>query len=509
MTKNTMTVGLVALLLGLGGGVLSAYFWLGATKTAGGGLQGHNAERDSAHDHDGDFERGPHGGRLLSANDYAIEVTIYERGVPPQFRVYAYDAGKAIAPDDIDLSIDLHRLGGRVDEISFHKEGDFLRGQSVVAEPHSFDVEVTAQRGGETYSWQYASYETRVVLSAEAARNAGIEVREAGGGRIAQTLTLRGEIVLNADGVAHIVPRVSGQVREVRGHLGDNVRAGDVLAVIDSRELAEAKAGDLAAEAKLSLMRTSLERVEKLYEKKIAPEEQLLKARQELAEAEIEHRTAEAKLHALGLSEAQVRELHEEKDVDYSRYEIKAPFDATVIRKHLALGEVVGAESDLLVLADLSTVWVDLAVYQKDAARIRLGQPVAVSFRGGIPDAKGVIDYITPVVDEVTRTATARVVLENEGGKLRPGVFVTAELVEHEAAVPVVVAAESILTIRDWSVVFVNDGDTFEARPLELGRSDGRWVEVIQGLSPGEKYVAKNSFVLKAELGKAGAAHAH
>ena len=506
MTNNTVTVGLVALLIGLGGGVLGTYSWLRDASPAADA--GHHEEDGHENEHEDDFERGPHGGRLLSESDFALEVTIYERGVPPQFRVYAFDDGKPIAPDDIDLAIRLHRLGGRVDDIGFRKEGDFLLGDKVVEEPHSFDVDVAAERGGKSFSWQYSQYEGRVVLSAQAAQQAGIEISEAAAGRIAQTVTLRGEIVLDADRVAHIVPRVSGQVREVYGRLGDEVHAGDVLAVIDSRELAETKAGDLAAEAKLSLMRASLERVEKLFEKKIAPEQELLKARQQLAEAEIEHRTAEAKLHALGITEAQVRELHEQKDVDYSRYEIKAPFDGVVIEKHLTLGEVVGPKSDVFVLADLSDVWVNLTVYQKDLASIRVGQSVTVSVGGGMV-ASGSIDYVSSVVDELTRTATARVVLENKDGQLRPGLFVTAELVEHESTVPVAVTAEAILSIRDWSVVFVSVGDTFEARPLELGRSDGHWIEVIDGLSPGEKYVAKNSFVLKAELGKAGASHGH
>ncbi len=112
-------------------------------------------------------------------------------------------------------------------------------------------------------------------------------------------------------------------------------------------------------------------------------------------------------------------------------------------------------------------------------------------------------------MDQATRTATARVVLDNPNGLLRPGLFVTAELVEHEAAVPVAVTREAIQNIRGWSAVFVRYGNTFEARPLELGHRDGQWVEVLSGLSAGEQYVAKNSFVLKAEIGKSGAAHAH
>ena len=179
-----------------------------------------------------------------------------------------------------------------------------------------------------------------------------------------------------------------------------------------------------------------------------------------------------------------------------------------VIEKHLTLGEVVGPESGVFVLADLNDVWVNLTVYQKDLASVRVGQAVTVSAGGGMA-ASGSVDYVSSVVAEATRTATARVVLENKDGQLRPGLFVTAELVEYEATVPVAVAAEAILTIRDWSAIFVNYGNTYEARPLELGRSDGRWIEVIHGLLPAEKYVAKNSFVLKAELGKSGAAHAH
>ncbi|MEE8169363.1 MAG: efflux RND transporter periplasmic adaptor subunit [Phycisphaerae bacterium] len=504
MTDRSATSIFMALVLGLGGGVLGTYAWLREAPPA----ESHG-DHDGHDDHEEEFERGPHGGRLLSKDDFALEVTIYERGVPPQFRVYAFENGKPIAPDDVDLTIRLLRLGGRIDDISFRAEGEYLRGVKIVEEPHSFDVEVTAERLGKSFSWRYATYEGRVVLSPEAVRNAGIEVREAAGGRIAQTLSLRGEIVPNADRVAHIVPRVSGQVREVRKHLGDQVRAGDVLAVIDSRELAETKAGDLAAEARLSLLRASLERVEKLFEKKIATEEELLKARQELAEAEIAHRTAEAKLHALGLSEAQVRALHEEPDVDYSRYEIKAPLDATIIKKHVTLGEVVGPESDVFVLADLSTVWVHLTVYQRDAAAIRSGQAVTVSFHDDTPDANGMIDYITPIVDETTRTATARVVLNNPDGSLRPGLFVTASLVVDEADVAVAVPTAAVQRFRDWSVVFVKYGDAFEVRPLELGRRDGTRVEVVQGLSPGEAYVAANSFVLKAELGKSGAGHHH
>ena len=501
MNNQTLAVGVVALVLGLVAGIAGTSTWLAARNPEPG--HGHEDE------HEDDSERGPHGGRLLESDGLELEVTIYESGIPPQFRIYAYEDGEPIALDGIELTINLHRLGGRVDEFSFKQEGKYLRGEQVVEEPHSFDVDVLAERGGKTHSWRYASYETRVDLSAQAAEQAGIEVREAGGQRITQTIALRGEIVLNADAVAHIVPRVEGIVRQVNTRLGDRVGADEVMAVLESRELSEAKSDDIAAEQRLELAAADFARAEALKAKGISSEEDYLKAKQQLAEAEIEHRKTEARLHAFGLSQEQVENVSSEPDTQFTIYELKAPFAGTVIEKHITQGELVDADSDVYMLADLGTVWVDLTVYQRDASKIRPGQPVTVSFRGDIPDAVGVIDYISPVVDQATRTATARVVLDNPDGLLRPGLFVTAELVEHEAAVPVAVTREAIQNIRGWSAVFVRYGNTFEARPLELGHRDSQWVEVLSGLSAGEQYVAKNSFVLKAEIGKSGATHAH
>ncbi len=501
MTNQTTAVGAVALVLGLLAGIAGTSSWLAPPPPE----TGHGQEDEQ----EDEFERGPHGGRMLESDGLDLEVTIYERGVPPQFRIYAYEDGEPIALDASDLTIYLHRLGGRVNEFSFKQESEYLRGEQVVEEPHSFDVDIMADKGGKTYSWHYATYETRVELSAQAAEQAGIVVQEAGERRIAQTITLRGEIVLNADAVAHIVPRVEGIVREVNTRLGDRVGANEVMAVLDSRELSEAKSDDIAAEQRLELAAANFARVEALKAKGISSEEDYLKAKQQLAEAEIEHRKTEARLHAFGLTQEQVENVAHEPDTQFTIYELKAPFAGTVIEKHITQGELVDEDSDVFVLADLGSVWVDLTVYQRDASKIRPGQPVTVSFHGEIPDAVGVIDYISPVVDQATRTATARVILDNPDGLLRPGLFVTAEVVEHEAAVPVAVTREAIQNVRGWSAVFVRYGNTFEARPLELGHRDSQWVEVLSGLSAGEQYVAKNSFVLKAEIGKSGASHAH
>jgi cobalt-zinc-cadmium efflux system membrane fusion protein len=119
------------------------------------------------------------------------------------------------------------------------------------------------------------------------------------------------------------------------------------------------------------------------------------------------------------------------------------------------------------------------------------------------------VSYVGALVGEQTRTAKARVVLPNPKGVWRPGLPVNIELVADEIEVPVAVSAEAIQTVRDWTAVFGRYGSSFEARPLELGRSDGKFTEVIKGINAGERYAAKNSFLIKAELGKAGASHDH
>ncbi len=347
-----------------------------------------------------------------------------------------------------------------------------------------------------------------VWLSPEARVTFGIQVAVAGPGKLERTITLPGEVRLNADKVAHIVPRVSGMVREVRKNLGDAVTPGEVIAILDSRELADAKAADLAAASRHELAKANLERIEKLFEKKIAPEEELLKARQALAETDIDHRTAEAKLHALGLTQEQVESLHNEKDTDYSRYEIKAPFAGAVIEKHITLGEVVSPDTSSFVLADLSNVWIDATVYLQDIPHVAVGRSVVVS-AAGVDTHRGEITYVSPKVDEGTRTGMARVVLPNADGHWRPGMFVRADLVISEENVPIVVPNSAIQTIENQAVVFVEEHDEFKKRPVLIGRATANQSEVLKGLAPGERFAASGTFILKAELGKAEAEHSH
>jgi len=444
--------------------------------------------------------RGPHGGRLFEQDGYGIELTIFEQGVEPQFRLYTYRDGKPLDPRASDVSVILERLGRAPQRFSFAPERDYLKGDAVVEEPHSFKVILAARQGEKAYRFGYEQVEARVVMSEAQREGSQIEVLAAGPARIAEVLPLIGEIRLNADRTAHVVPMLDGIVQSVTANAGDRVQRGQVLAVITSRDLADQRAAWLAAQQRLALARSTHEREKSLWQEKISAEQDYLAARAALQEAEIAERTARQKLAALdGLGG------HSE----LARYELRAPIDGTIVEKHITPGEAVKADATVFVIADLSTVWAEMTIYAKDLNAVKVGQAAIVKATAFESASTGTVSYVGSLVGEQTRTAMARIVLPNPDGVWRPGLPVNVELTAGEVEVPVAVSQEALQTVRDGTVVFGRYGEVFEARPVDLGRSDGRFVEVVGGLHAGEHYAAKNSFLIKAELGKAGASHDH
>jgi cobalt-zinc-cadmium efflux system membrane fusion protein len=244
--------------------------------------------------------------------------------------------------------------------------------------------------------------------------------------------SLPGEVKVNGNRIAHIVPRYSGIVTEVRVQVGDAVREGQVLAVIEGDE-------------------------------SLAP------------------------------------------------YEMTTFIAGTLIEKHMTLGEPVSRDSDSFVVADLSTVWIDITVYLRDLDLIKVGNETTVRAGSQNRAVSGKISYVTPIVDEHTRTATARMVVNNPDGYWRPGMFVMAEVKTGEVAVGIVVPFSAVHTLDGRSVVFVEEHEGFEPRPVDIGLKGNDQMEIVSGLEPGERYVTVGGFTLKAELGKdsLGDGHAH
>jgi membrane fusion protein, heavy metal efflux system len=182
-------------------------------------------------------------------------------------------------------------------------------------------------------------------------------------------------------------------------------------------------------------------------------------------------------------------------------FELRSPIDGVIVDRHLVTGETVNPGAPVFVVADLSSVWIDVNVYQKDLPDVRPGQPVRINAGYGIADAETTINYVSPVLDQGTRTAIARAVVANPDGAWKPGLFVTA-LVLRPANVPIAVPRTALQMRAGLPLLFVVEGDHFVARAVRLGRLGRTVAEVTAGLSAGERYAATNSFLVKAELEK-------
>lgn len=181
-----------------------------------------------------DYERGPHNGRLLRSGDFALEITIFEEGVDPQFRVYPYFAGKPADPTQVRLKIELSRLGGRTDRFQFSPQADFLTSPDIVHEPHSFDVTVAADYSGKDFSWAYASYEGRTTIADQAAEAAGVKVEAAGPAPIEEVIELSGRVILQPQGRAEVRAWYPGRIKHMTKTVGETVQQGETLVDVTS-----------------------------------------------------------------------------------------------------------------------------------------------------------------------------------------------------------------------------------------------------------------------------------
>lgn len=495
-SKNTQRIAILA--IAVIGALLAAFILASPRQTAAGDEHEHGAHAE--HDHDGDGEKGPHGGRLFAKDGYGLEVTIFEQGVEPEFRIYTYRDGKPLDPSASSVTLTLERLGRPPQTFTFAKQQDYLKGDAVVEEPHSFAVRIDARHEGRDYQFGYEQAEGRIAMSDAQARQNGVEVRTAGPARIASSLQLLGEVRFNEDRTVHIVPQLAGRVESVAVNAGDRVRRGQLMAVMSSQALADQRSELLAAEQRYALAKTTYERERRLWQEKVSAEQDYLQAQRDMQEAQIAVQGARQKLASIGAASGSGK---------LTRYEIRAPLDGTVTDKRIAVGQAIKDDAEIFVVADLSSVWVELAVPARDVIAVHGGQKATVKATAFDASADGTVSYVGALVGEQTRTATARIVLPNPKGIWRPGLPVTVELVADEAEVPVAVAADAVQDVGEGKAVYGRYGEYFEARPLKLGRSDGRNVEVLDGLQAGEKYAATNSFLIKADIGKAGASHEH
>ncbi|MEQ3650559.1 HlyD family efflux transporter periplasmic adaptor subunit [Hyphomonas sp.] len=379
-------------------------------------------------DESSETAKGPHGGQLLEEDLFALEMTIFESGVPPEYRIYPYHDSEPLDPSRVALTVRLDRLGDEEDVFGFSPVQDYLKGDGVVTEPHSFEVFVDAQYQGASYSWSYESFEGRTTIADDTAASMGVETEIAGAAVIRDIIPLSGVTALSPSATAEVRARYPGPVQSVSVGVNDMVRKGQTLARVESSSSLQS-------------------------------------------------------------------------------YSVTAPVSGTILERNTNAGDVAGDQS-LFTIADLSQLEARLHVFPKDAGKVKIGQHVRMGVAGSDLEYASKITRFLPMPGENTQTRIAVAPVPVEA-VMTPGMRVMATVVTGEADAPLAVRESGLQSFRDFTVVYAKVGETYEVRMLDLGESDGEYIEVLGGLDPGTEYVSENSFLIKADIEKSGASHDH
>lgn len=378
---------------------------------------------------------------------------------------------------------------------------------SIKKESHSSEI---AEANPHGHTDEHGHQEENIIpLTSDQIKDLGIQTKIAGPGELSVTISTRGKIILHPDRLSHILPKISGVAKEARKNIGDRVKEGEVLAILESREMADIKANYLAAKEKEGLALSLLEREKRLHEKKVSAEQDYINAKSVYAEAKINIQLAKQKLHAFGIDDDEIKGLSNENDPDLRIYDIRSPMDGIVIARHINKGEFIENTVTIYEIADLSIIWIEIGIYPKDLVRVKEGQMVDISLPVDRKIAQAKIIYLSPIIQDETITAKAVAELKNPSGNWRPGSFVKVNIATEDVFAPIVISKEAIQEIEGKEFIFVRVPEGFEKRQAQLGVSDNENVEILSGLSSGEEYASSKTFLLKADLSKKEAEHEH
>jgi cobalt-zinc-cadmium efflux system membrane fusion protein len=348
----------------------------------------------------------------------------------------------------------------------------------------------------------------RIALSAQQIGDAGIALAQAKGGTLRRHFLAPGSLVPDADHIARVSVRVLATVAELRKKLGDSVEKGEIVASIESREVADAKGEFLAARVANELRQIIYARQKVLVETRALSENEFLRTQLAANEAQIKLDSSRQKLFALGLSENEIADLPNQPPERLRKQYLRSPISGRVSERRVDLGGLIGREgqeSELFVIVNLDNIWVDLAGSPEDIGSVREGESISVRAFGIDREVSAKIIFVSPLLDRETRNARVIASLPNPDHRWKPGTFVTAEIPLGDAPSNVIVPRKALQTIKGAPTLFVRDDEGFEARPVRTGREDDDNVEILNGLVGGETYAVANTFTLKAELEKAEA----
>lgn len=488
-TNKIVATGAIALLI-----VLCALAWYKTSnKSQTSSAHGEATEEKVAVAGD---EKGPQGGRLYRDGDFSAEVKIFEEGVEPHLRVYGYFKDKPLKPNEINANIFIKRLDAE-QTITFKPESDYLIGNEIVYEPHSFLMVINVDYQGKKHSWKWDTKEGRVTMLDSSIKSSGLELLKVEPMMFENALELKGELKFPDNFESFITPKASGTLVKTYRTIGDKVSQGDLLATVQSQDLIRLNAERSIAMDTLQFSRKKMEQERTLFQKRVSPEIDYINAQREFEDAQIRANELNSLIRSYG-------------DSGNGTIEVRAAMSGTILQVLGAVGSNVTPASPLFKIANTSQL---LAVVNVPADKLNEINPdnkvtVKPQTQTGTEEALGRIKYISDVIDPKTRTAQVFIEISNQF-KWRSGQLITAQIFEKQTMKQMVVREDALQTFRDWDVVFIRVGNDFEARPLELGDKFNGYVEVKSGLKAGQVYAAGNSYLLKAELGKSGATHDH
>lgn len=337
---------------------------------------------------------------------------------------------------------------------------------------------------------------SEITLSARQIADAAIEVARPTIGGVAGAIELPATIAGDPQGVRVVSAALAGRVVALNHNLGDTVERGAALAILESREAATLHAEIEAAGARAQLAEANLAREQRLFDQKVTPQQDLIAARTAAVEARIALRLADQQAAATGRSGGAL-----------NRIIVTAPMAGAVIARSATLGQMVSADAELFRIANLSSVTITTSLLPADAGRVKPGDRVEVTAPGR--RQQGRVTFVSPILDETTRLVPVIASLDNRAGQWRVGEAVTAAIyLPAKGDKIIAVPSTAVQMIRDKPVVFVRTATGFRAAAVTLARTDGDQVIVASGLDGSERIASTNSFILKAELGRAEAGDA-
>ncbi len=342
-----------------------------------------------------------------------------------------------------------------------------------------------------------------LAVSAAALAKNPITTAKATKSRLAADVLVVGSVSFDQNHYALVGPLVDGRIAKLRANVGDRVRAGQVLAEIESAEVGQAQATFLTARARGGAAEANLARERELTAQHISSVREREVAEAQAISDRAEIKAATERLRAFGLGEPEIRALAAGSATG-GRVPLKAPIAGTVVERLVTLGQAVQRADDAFKIVNLDHLWVMLDLYEKDLRRVHVGQKVHLRSEARPGERfDAIVAYINPIVDEKTRTSPVRVEFDNVQGKLSPGQFVSARLIgdpTHAPTEALAIPRQAVQTVDGKSLVFLKTQEGFVKRLIEIGVSGGELVEVRSGLAEGDEVATDGAFALKSEL---------